>query len=107
MQTSAGPLEPPAAFEECVGSFFVFVHGGQGVTMGQDLRSFTQEPILSTSIKIHFKVSFITVTRGGCPKHRVLCNSALAIDEKLFRDGKLILQVGKKGFFRAGVEETV
>lgn len=74
--------------------------------MGQDLQSFTQEPILST-IKIHFKVSFISVTRGGSPKGRVLCNSALAIDEKLFHDGKLILQVGEKGFFRAGVEETV
>lgn len=75
--------------------------------MGQDLRSFTQEPILSTSIKIHFKASFIAVTRGGSPKDRVPSNSALAIDEKLFHDGKLLLQVGEKGFFRAGVEETV
>lgn len=103
MQTSAGPLELQAAFEERVGSLLVFGHGGQGVTKGQDLRSFTQEPILNASIKIHWKASFITVS----PKEGVLCNSALETEERLFRDRKLILQVGEEGFCRAGVEETV
>lgn len=107
MQTSAGPLELQAAFEERVGSLLVFMRGGQGVTKGQDLRSFPQDPILSTSTENHLKASFITVTHGGSPRDGVLCNSASNIEKRLFHDRKLILQVGEKGFCRAGVEETV
>lgn len=50
-----------------------------GVTKSQDMRSFTQEPILKSSVEIHLEVSFTTVTRGGFPKDRVLRNSALEI----------------------------
>lgn len=107
MQTSAGPLELQAVFEECVVSLFVFLYGGQGVTEGPDLQSFTSEPIINSSLKIHLKASFPTVTCGGSPKDRVLCNSALGTEERLFHDRKLALQVGEKGFCRAGVKATV
>lgn len=73
-----------AAFEKCVGSLLMFMHGGQAVTKGQGLWSFTQEPISNTSIKIHLKASFITATHGGYPKDRVLGDSALEIEERLF-----------------------
>jgi len=58
----------------------------------------------NSSTKNHLKASFIPVTRGGSPKDGVLCNSALETEETLFHDRKLILQVGEKGFCRAGVE---
>lgn len=70
-------------------------------------RSFTQGPILNSSIRIHLEVSFITVTPGGSPKEGDLCNSALEIEERLFHDRKHTLQVRETGFCRAGLKEIL
>lgn len=60
-------------------------------------RSFTQGPILNSSIRIHLEVSFITVTPGGSPKEGDLCNSALEIEERLFRGMFPVLQGWSEG----------